>query len=107
VTGLGASFGVPEGVRRVAARSEGTARIVLVRHGEAVCNVSGVVGGQMGCTGLTDLGRRQVRAVADRLERTGELGVVDALYASVLRYRDGRDFGVGVESRSQPNHAGL
>jgi probable phosphoglycerate mutase len=84
VTGLGASFGVPEGVRRVAARSEGTARIVLVRHGEAVCNVSGVVGGQMGCTGLTDLGRRQVRAVADRLERTGELGVVDALYASVL-----------------------
>jgi len=81
---LGASFGVPEGVRRVGARSEGTARIVLVRHGEAVCNVSGIVGGKTGCTGLTDLGRRQVQALADRLVRTGELGVVDALYASVL-----------------------
>jgi Histidine phosphatase superfamily (branch 1) len=83
-TSLGASFGVPEGVRRVAARSEGTARIVLVRHGEAVCNVSGIVGGKTGCTGLTDLGRRQVMALADRLVRTGELGVVDALYSSVL-----------------------
>jgi len=84
VSGLGASFGVPEGVRRVGARSEGVARLVLVRHGEAVCNVSGTVGGKVGCTGLTDLGRRQVVALADRLVRTGELGVVDALYSSVL-----------------------
>jgi probable phosphoglycerate mutase len=78
------SFGVPEGVRRVAARAEGTARIVLVRHGEAECNVAGVVGGVIGCTGLTDLGRRQVQALAERLVRTGELGTVDALYSSVL-----------------------
>jgi broad specificity phosphatase PhoE len=78
------SFGVPEGVRRVFARATGATRIVLVRHGEAACNVHGVVGGQAGCTGLTDLGRRQVTALADRLAESGELADVDALYASVL-----------------------
>jgi probable phosphoglycerate mutase len=81
---LGASFGVPEGVRRVFGRSDGAARIVLVRHGEAECNVAGVVGGVRGCTGLTDLGRRQVETLAARLADTGELGAVDALYSSVL-----------------------
>jgi probable phosphoglycerate mutase len=80
----GASFGVPEGVRRIFARTAGATRIVLVRHGEAACNVNGVVGGRLGCTGLTDLGRRQVSALAARLAESGELGVVDALYSSVL-----------------------
>jgi len=66
--------------------STGTApgEIVLVRHGEAVCNVEGIVGGRLGCTGLTVEGRRQVGALAARLERTGELAGVTALYASVL-----------------------
>ena len=59
-------------------------RIVLVRHGEAVCNVSGVCGGTVGCQGLTDLGRRQVTLLRDRLALTGELAGADALYASVL-----------------------
>jgi probable phosphoglycerate mutase len=81
---IATSFGVPEGVRRVFARSSSATRIVLVRHGEAVCNVNGVVGGDVGCTGLTDLGRRQVAALAARLAETGELSDVDALYASVL-----------------------
>ena len=84
---LGASFGVPAGVRRVFAPSDGTdgsTRIVLVRHGEAVCNVSGIVGGMRGCTGLTDLGRRQVSALAERLGRTGELAGASAIYASTL-----------------------
>lgn len=61
-----------------------TTTVVLVRHGEAVCNASGIVGGRRGCTGLTDDGRRQVHALAARLQRSGELGSVDALYASVL-----------------------
>ncbi len=82
--GLGASFGVPEGVRRVFERTDASSRVVLMRHGEAECNVAGVVGGERGCTGLTDLGRRQVRALAARLAETGELGAVDALYSSVL-----------------------
>jgi probable phosphoglycerate mutase len=58
--------------------------VVLVRHGEAVCNVSGVCGGHIGCEGLTDRGRGQVETLRDRLAETGELAGVDALYASVL-----------------------
>jgi len=59
-------------------------RLVLVRHGEAQSHVDGIVGGDTGCTGLSDLGRRQAAALRDRLARTGELGEVDALYASTL-----------------------
>jgi probable phosphoglycerate mutase len=81
---LGASFGVPSGIRRVFAPTDGSTRIVLVRHGEAVCNVNGIVGGMIGCTGLTDLGRRQVIALAERLAGTGELARASALYASTL-----------------------
>jgi probable phosphoglycerate mutase len=81
---LGESFGVPAGVRRVVAPTAGATRIVLVRHGEAICNVNGIVGGVRGCTGLTELGRRQISALAARLEVTGELGGATALYASVL-----------------------
>ena len=61
-----------------------TTRIVLVRHGEAQSHVEGVVGGRQGCSGLSDLGRRQAEALRDRLDRTGELGEVAALYASTL-----------------------
>ena len=52
----------PPGVRTTGAASGRPTRVVLVRHGEAVCNVEGVVGGVRGCTGLTELGVRQVRA---------------------------------------------
>jgi probable phosphoglycerate mutase len=81
---LGAAFGVPSGVRRIFAPTAGATRIVLVRHGEAVCNIEGVVGGRLGCTGLTDLGRRQVAALTARLAASGELAPATALYASVL-----------------------
>jgi len=81
---LRTSFGVPSGIRRVFAPTDGSTRIVLVRHGEAVCNVNGIVGGQRGCTGLTNLGRRQVTSLAERLSRTGELEGATALYASTL-----------------------
>ena len=47
------SSGVPDGVRRIFPSRPDATRIVLVRHGEAVCNVNGVVGGARGCTGLT------------------------------------------------------
>ncbi len=73
-----------EGVLRVFAPQPGATRVVLIRHGEAVCNVSAVVGGLLGCKGLTDLGRRQVSALADRLRATGELREAAALYSSVL-----------------------
>jgi probable phosphoglycerate mutase len=76
--------GVPPGVRTVPTMSPGATRLVLIRHGEAACNVSGVCGGPLGCGGLTGLGRRQVEALRDRLLLTGELAGADALYASVL-----------------------
>ena len=72
------------GVLRIFPPAAGASRIVLVRHGEAQCNVNRVVGGRKGCTGLTDLGRRQVAALADRLYESGELRGASALYASVL-----------------------
>jgi broad specificity phosphatase PhoE len=74
----------PYGIRTMAAVPPGATRLVLIRHGEAVCNVAGVCGGPRGCQGLTERGRGQVRALRDRLERTGELAGADALYASVL-----------------------
>lgn len=75
---------VPAGVRTVPPVAEAATRLVLIRHGEAVCNVSGVCGGPVGCDGLTGLGRRQVESLRDRLFATGELAGTDALYASVL-----------------------
>jgi probable phosphoglycerate mutase len=59
-------------------------RIVLIRHGESRAMVDQVVGGHVGCKGLSDEGRRQAEALRDRLARTGELSDASALYASVL-----------------------
>lgn len=61
-----------------------TTRLVLVRHGEAECNVAGRFGGPLGCTGLSEHGRHQVERLRDRLARTGELADATVLYASTL-----------------------
>lgn len=59
-------------------------RLILIRHGEAQCHVEQRVGGPEGCTGLSDLGRRQAEALRARLVQTGELSDADNLYASTL-----------------------
>ena len=64
-------------------RPTGT-RLVLIRHGEAFCNAKGIVGGPLGCGGLTELGRTQAEALRDRLERSREFDDAVALYTSVL-----------------------
>lgn len=46
-------------------------RLLLVRHGESICGVNGVVGGPTGCTGLTELGLKQAEALRDRLVTEG------------------------------------
>jgi probable phosphoglycerate mutase len=56
-------------------------RLVLVRHGESNATVQRIVGGPRSCTGLSDLGRRQASALAERLGRTGEVRA-DVLIAS-------------------------
>jgi broad specificity phosphatase PhoE len=74
----------PAGVRTVAPSTERSTRLVLVRHGEATCNVAGVVGGIRGCSGLSETGVLQAEALRDRLLSTAELAAATALYASVL-----------------------
>ncbi|WP_058042254.1 histidine phosphatase family protein [Streptomyces roseifaciens] len=44
-----------------------TTELVFIRHGEAQCNVDGVVGGPATCTGLTTRGQAQVTLAAARL----------------------------------------
>ncbi|MBW3548424.1 MAG: histidine phosphatase family protein [Actinobacteria bacterium] len=62
--------------------SGGTTRLLLVRHGESQAQVDRVVGGPTGCSGLSDLGRRQVRALARRWHGHGP--AADRLLASTL-----------------------
>jgi len=58
-------------------------RLVLVRHGDAFAGFSGVIGGPLGCAGLTDLGRRQAEALRDHLAATGRVRA-DVLLASTI-----------------------
>lgn len=78
--------GPPAAVRTVPPQPAGdeATRLVLVRHGEAVCNVEAIVGGPLGCTGLTVAGVRQAVALRRRLAESGELAGAAALYSSVL-----------------------
>ena len=62
-----------------------TMELVLVRHGEAQCNVAGVVGGERGCTGLSPRGEQQVRLLARRLVVEHRTRPFDALYTSPRR----------------------
>ena len=73
----------PEGFRQRGPRPSGT-RLLMVRHGESRANADGVAGGPIGDGGLTDLGRRQARALAERLARSRELDGASALYTSTL-----------------------
>lgn len=59
-------------------------RIVLVRHGQSRAQDRRFIGGHESCTGLSDLGRRQVGALAARLADSGELAGATALYSSVM-----------------------
>ena len=57
--------------------------LLLVRHGESVVTVRGVMGGEKSCEGLSDLGRRQAAALRDRWQSGGE-PPVDVLVSSTL-----------------------
>lgn len=58
-------------------------RLVLVRHGDAAAGFFGVIAGERGCTGLTDLGRRQAGALRDHLAESDRLRP-DLLVSSTL-----------------------
>jgi 2,3-bisphosphoglycerate-dependent phosphoglycerate mutase len=59
-------------------------RIVMVRHGESLAQAHRIVGGHLGCTGLSERGRAQVEALRDRWSASDELGDDVVLYASVM-----------------------
>ena len=63
----------PEGFRTRGAAPERDASGADPPRREPRCNAKGVVGGPLGCGGLTELGRRQARALRDRLVRSREL----------------------------------
>lgn len=44
-------------------------RLLIVRHGQAVCNVERTIEGVATCRGLSPLGHRQAAALAERLRR--------------------------------------
>src|SRR3954454_10986595 len=58
-------------------------RLILVRHGDAHAGFAGVISGQTGCIGLTDLGRQQAEALRDHLASSGRVRA-DVLLASEL-----------------------
>lgn len=58
-------------------------RLILVRHGDAHAGFHGVIGGETGCTGLTDLGRAQAAALCEHLTTSGRVRA-DVLLASTL-----------------------
>ncbi|HEV2427545.1 MAG TPA: histidine phosphatase family protein [Acidimicrobiales bacterium] len=74
---------LPPGLRTRGDPSTAT-RVVLIRHGDSMVNALGIVGGIRSCTGLTDLGRAQADALADRLVKSRELMGASAVYTSVL-----------------------
>ena len=56
-----------------------TSELLLTRHGQAHCNIAGVVGGPETWTALTDLGRQQVKALAARLLDEHERSAIAAV----------------------------
>lgn len=58
-------------------------RLLFVRHGESVVTVRQVVGGELTCEGLSELGRRQAEALRDRWNNGGE-APIDAIWSSTL-----------------------
>lgn len=58
-------------------------RLLLVRHGDAYAGLRGVIAGPRGCRGLTDLGRRQARALHEAVRSNPDQSA-DVLITSTL-----------------------
>jgi broad specificity phosphatase PhoE len=63
---------------------DGDTRLVLIRHGESVAQVEGIMSGHDTCRGLSDGGRAQAEALRDRLVAGGELRDATSVYTSIL-----------------------
>jgi 2,3-bisphosphoglycerate-dependent phosphoglycerate mutase len=81
-------------------------RLILIRHAESEHAVNNIVGGPLGCQGLTPRGRQQARRLAERLRRTDELADCTALLTSPFprarpRTGNGRDFAAGAAAHGR------
>lgn len=56
--------------------------LLFVRHGQAQSFVDGIIGGRLGCSGLSALGRQQAEALRDRFAAAGERA--DVVLSSTL-----------------------
>lgn len=88
-----------------------TTELVIARHGEARCNVFGIVGGERGCTGLTERGHRQARQLAARLGAAHKQNPFDAFYTTPReRVRQTADLSaeaLGMTATVEPELRGL
>jgi len=92
---------LPAGPRqRRAENGMSPTRLILVRHGQAHCNVARVIGGRRGCTGLTEHGRHQARLLGDRLRADHTEQPLTAAYTTpVPRTRETADI---ITRRARP-----
>jgi len=88
-----------------------TTELIIARHGEARCNALGIVGGERGCTGLTDNGHRQGRQLAVRLGTEHKQKPFNAFYTTPrLRVRQTADLSaetLGMAATEEPELRGL
>ena len=59
-------------------------RLVLVRHGQGKDQLTGTNSGERTCSGLTDLGREQVHALATHIRESGEFSDCRTLLSSTI-----------------------
>ncbi len=59
-------------------------RLILIRHGESNAQVAGLVSGHDTCTGLSERGVEQARALAVHLAQSADLADADVIYTSLL-----------------------
>jgi 2,3-bisphosphoglycerate-dependent phosphoglycerate mutase len=62
-----------------------TTELVLARHGEANNNAAGIVGGERGCTGLSQRGQQQAEKLATRLAQEQSVRPFDVAYGTPRR----------------------
>jgi probable phosphoglycerate mutase len=90
-------------------QSDRPTRLVFVRHGHAEVAQNKIVGGHLGCTGLTDLGRRQTTALRDRLVAAALPvdGIVTSVLPRAIETAEILATGLGVDPGEVPQLCGL
>lgn len=72
-----------DGAGRAFPASEG--ELVLVRHGQGLCNAAGVIGGRVGCRGLSPRGRQESARLTLRLAELHRARPFDVLLSTPRR----------------------